>query len=245
MVKFLTAENSYSKIVDTIIEASNKVVLISPYIKLPADFLERLKYRDKQGFQTVVVCREKNLNDEARSNLKQLKYLDLRFDDVLHAKCFHNEKSMVITSLNLHEHSQQNNREMGILLSSDEDSDTFKEALREANFIVDSAKKDSPIRNIIREAVKEAKAVVALPTVGDVRKAKTSSRASTKGYCIRCEKSIPYDLKSPYCSRCYRVWSKFKDSNYEEEYCHKCGTPNEATTMKRPLCDSCYGKSRS
>ena len=152
---------------------------------------------------------------------------------------------MVITSLNLLESSERKNREMGVLLSSEEDANVFNEALSEAEFIVNRAKKDSPIRNIIREAVKEAKAVVALPTVGDVRKAKTSSRASTKGYCIRCEKSIPYDLKSPYCSRCYRVWSKFKDSNYEEEYCHKCGTPNEATTMKRPLCDSCYRKSRS
>ena len=244
MVKFLTAENSYSKIVDTIIEASNKVVLISPYIRIPDQLFDRLKHIDRQDIRTIVVCRGKDLDNEEKGRLRQLKNLELRFDEDLHAKCFYNEKFMVITSLNLFDYSRQHNREMGILLSSDEDSDTFKEALREANFIVDSAKKDSPIRNIIREAVKEAKAVVALPTVGDVRKAKTSSRASTKGYCIRCEKSIPYDLKSPYCSRCYRVWSKFKDSNYEEEYCHKCGTPNEVTTMKRPLCDSCYGKSR-
>ena len=249
MVEFLNTSKAYAGIEDVIDKAVSKVVLISPYIRFPKPLLDRLRDKDRQGITTIVVCREndsgKNLGDKVRSDLRQLKKLELRFDDDLHAKCFYNEKSMVITSLNLYEHSQQNNREMGVLLSLEDDSNIFKEALNEAEFIVRNAKKDSPIRNIIREAVKEAKAVVALPTVGDVRKAKTSSRASTKGYCIRCEKSIPYDLKSPYCSRCYRVWSKFKDSNYEEEYCHKCGTPNEATTMKRPLCDSCYGKSRS
>ena len=245
MVKFLATENAYSNIVDIIKEASNKVVLISPYIKISDQLFDRLKHMDKQGIRIIVVCRGKDLHTEEKSKLRQLKCLELRFDEDLHAKCFYNEKAMVITSLNLYDYSQQHNREMGVLLSLDEDPDTFKEALREANFIVDSAKKDSPIRNIIREAIKEAKAVVDSPTVGDVRKAKTSSRASTKGYCIRCEKSISYDLKSPYCPSCYRVWSKFKDSNYEEEYCHKCGKPNEPTTMKRPLCDSCYRKSRS
>lgn len=245
MVEFLNKDKAYAEIVQIVINADSKLVLISPYIKLPADFLERLKYRDKQGFQTVVVCREKNLNDEARSNLKQLKYLDLRFDDVLHAKCFHNEKSMVITSLNLHEHSQQNNKEMGILLSSEEDLKVFKEALNEAEFIVDRAKKDSLIGSLFRGVVRGVKSVVDSQDKDTLKRTTTATRTKQKGYCIRCGKSITYDLKHPYCSRCYRVWAKFKKSNHEEKYCHKCGTPNKATTMKRPLCDSCYGKSRS
>ena len=145
MVKFLTAENSYSKIVDTIIEASNKVVLISPYIRISDQLFDRLKHIDRQGIRTIVVCRGKDLDTEEKGRLRQLKNLELRFDEDLHAKCFYNEKFMVITSLNLFDYSRQHNREMGILISSDEDSDTFKEALREANFIVDSAKKDSPI----------------------------------------------------------------------------------------------------
>ena len=245
MVEFLNKDKAYSEIVQIVIKADSKLVLISPYIKLPADFLERLKYRDKQGFQTVVVCREKDLNDEVRSNLKQLKYLDLRFDDVSHAKCFHNEKSMVITSLNLHEHSQQNNREMGILLSSDEDSDTFKEALREANFIVDSAKKDSMFGSIVRSVVKEVKAVVDSQTTGNVRKTRISSGTRNKGFCIHCKNRIPYKLSHPYCPDCWKVWVKQgKDPYHEESYCHKCGAP-DPTTFKMPRCDPCYRKSRT
>jgi len=154
MVKFLAAENAYSNIVDIIKEASNKVVLISPYIKISDQLFDRLKHIDRQGIRTIVVCRGKDLDTEEKGRLRQLKNLELRFDEDLHAKCFYNEKFMVITSLNLFDYSRQHNREMGILLSSDEDSDTFKEALREANFIVDSAKKDSMFGSIVRRVVK-------------------------------------------------------------------------------------------
>ncbi len=106
MVEFLNTEKAYSKIVEIVTKADRKVVLISPYIRIPRPLLERLKYMDGKGINTIVVCREKDLNAEVKSDLKQLKNLELRFDEDLHAKCFYNEDSMVITSLNLHEHSR-------------------------------------------------------------------------------------------------------------------------------------------
>ena len=246
MVKFLTAENSYSKIVDTIIEASNKVVLISPYIRISDQLFDRLKHKDRQGIGTIVVCRGKDLDTEEKGRLRQLKHLELRFDEDLHAKCFYNEKFMVITSLNLYDYSRQHNREMGILLSSDEEPDIFKEALSEVDFIVESAKKDNPIRNIIKEAIKEAKAVVDSPIVSDERKAKTSSRAKTtsrtkqEGHCIRCNKGIPYDIDKPYCLPCARLWNRFGgNGDYKEKYCHQCGK-KISTTYNSPRCGSCY-----
>ena len=101
--------------------------------------IDRLKYKDGQGVKTTVVCHGKDLKDKERNELKQLQNVELRFDDHLHAKCFYNEKSMVITSLNLYDYSQQNNREMGILLNSDIDTDVFNDAQREADFIVKNA----------------------------------------------------------------------------------------------------------
>jgi len=244
MVEFLNTEKAYSSIVEIVKKASNQVVLISPYIKISDQLLDRMKYIDGKGIKTIVVCRGKDLNAETRNELRRLRNLELRFDEDLHAKCFYNEKSMVITSLNLYDYSQQHNREMGILLNSEEDAKVFKEALDEAKFIVSRAKKDSTIRSLVSGIVKEAKSVVDLPVEDGVRRVKTSSRAKLKGYCIRCGKSIPYDLTAPYCPDCYRVWNKYKDPDYEEEFCHWCGKPNEPTTMVRPLCYSCHRKSR-
>lgn len=244
MVEFLNKDKAYAEIVEIVSKAASRLVLISPYIKIPDDLLERLKYMDGKSIRIIVVCREKDLKVEAKNELKQLRNLELRFDKDLHAKCFYNEESMVITSLNLHEHSQQHNREMGILLNYKEDSDVFKEALNEAEFIVNRAKKDSTIRDLISGIVKEARSAADLPTKDSVRKTKVPSGTKLKGFCIRCGRNITYDLNAPYCPDCYRVWNKFKDPNYEEELCHWCGKSKEPTTMVRPLCYSCYRKSR-
>lgn len=240
-MEFLDKDKAYSEIVQIVKTAGEQLVLISPYIKLPTDFLDRLKYRDKQGLQTVVVCREKDLKDEQRNELRQLRHLDLRFDDDLHAKCFHNEKSMVITSLNLHEHSQQNNREMGILLGL-EDSQVFKEAFTEAEFIVNRAKKDSPLKNLASKIVKEAKSAIYSLDEDTPKRTKTLGKTNKSGACIRCGKGKTYDLDAPYCLDCFRVWNEYKNSDFQEHYCHSCGNPTP-TTKDRPLCYSCYKKS--
>jgi phosphatidylserine/phosphatidylglycerophosphate/cardiolipin synthase-like enzyme len=246
VVAFLNTSNAYAQIEQIIDKATTEVVLISPYIRFPKPLLERLKYKDGQGIKTIVVCREKELDKDlgaqVRSDLKQLKHLELRFDDDLHAKCFFSQESMVITSLNLLESSERKNREMGVLLSSKEDAQVFKEARDEAKYIVDRAQKDSAIRSIVSGIVKEAKSVMDTPFVEEPRRARTQSRDKLPGYCIRCGRSIAYALKEPYCLDCYRVWNKWKNPEHKETYCHSCGKPRERITMAKPLCATCYKK---
>jgi len=244
MVEFLNKDKAYAEIVEIVSKADSKLVLISPYIKIPDDLLERLKYKDRKGIKTIVVCREKDLGDKVRSDLKQLRNLELRFDDDLHAKCFYNEKSMVITSLNLLESSERKNREMGILLSSDEDSNIFKEALNEAEFIVNRAKKDSAIRSFVSGITKEVKSLIDLPAEDSSKRIKTPSRTKQKGYCIRCGKSISYNEKRPYCIDCYKK-SFISANKYAKEFhCHTCGK-KATTSQAKSLCTTCYTKLHS
>ena len=242
MVEFLNKDKAYAEIVSIVDKASNEVVLITPYIKMPDDLLARLKYKDGKGMKAVVVCREKDLASEVKSKLKQLKHLELRFDEDLHAKCFYNEDSMVITSLNLLEHSQQHNREMGVLLSLAKDEAVFKEALGEAEFIVTSARKDSAIKGVFEAIGREAKSLVD-SQIEDIPK-RTGKYKSTSegGFCIRCAKSKSYDVSAPYCLDCYRVWDRYKNPGHKEKYCHSCGKRREQITMAKPLCATCYKK---
>jgi len=159
MAKFLNTSKAYAEIEDIVDKAKNKVVLISPYLKIPSPLLARLKHIDRENIRIIVVCRKGDLKDDVKDDLKQLRNLELRFDENLHAKCFYNETSMVITSLNLHEYSQQNNREMGILLNSTDDN-IFSEALNEAEYIVSNAQKDSTVRNVLSEVMKGAKTIL-------------------------------------------------------------------------------------
>jgi len=242
MAKFLNTSGAYAAIEDIISKASNKVVLISPYLQIPETLLKRLKYIDGKGIKIIVVCRKDNLKADVRSDLKQLKSLELRFDEHLHAKCFYNEESMVITSLNLYEYSQQHNREMGILLSLKDDHDVFNEARNEAEFIVSEAEKDRPIRSILSKAVKEVKSRVDAAIKDEVRKPKGKSysykpRTKQKGYCIGCGKDMtPYNKDYPICHDCWKAGVR------RGRLCYECGKEWQ-TTQKKSLCDTCYSKS--
>ncbi|MFC1994400.1 phospholipase D family protein [Chloroflexota bacterium] len=244
MVEFLNKDKAYAEIVEIVRKADSKVVLISPYIKIPDDLMERLKYMDGKGIKTTVVCREKDLKADVKSKLESLRNLDLRFDEDLHAKCFYNEKSMVITSLNLHEHSQQHNREMGILLNLKEDPVVFNEARDEAEFIVGRAKKASATKRPINAGTKETKSTVTSPAKGDSRKMTASSATKRGGYCIRCKANTPLDPDKPYCAKCYNAWRAYENPDYVEKYCHSCGKSTRST-IEYPLCRPCYNKYRS
>jgi len=248
MVEFLNTSKAYAEIEDIIDKADSKVVLISPYMRFPQPLLDRLKDKDGQGIKTVVVCREndsgKNLGDKVRMDLRQLRNLELRFDDNLHAKCFYNEKSMVITSLNLLESSERKNREMGVLLSSEKDLNVFKDALNEAEFIVRNANKDSIMKTVLKRVVKEAKSVIDIPAEDSSRRVKSTSRNKQTGYCIRCGKNIPFDRERPYCLNCARLWKRRGSYiDEKEKYCHLCGG-KIVTTMEFPLCSNCFRKTR-
>ena len=242
MAEFLNKEKAYAAIVDVLNKATNRVVLITPYIKVQDDLFDRLRHRDRQGIRTVIVCREEDLRSDEKSKLKQLKHLELRFDEDLHAKCFYSEDSMVITSLNLHEYSQQHNREMGILLSMGKDEAVFKEALHEAEFIVTNAKKDSAIKGVFEAIGKEAKSLVDSQIEDIPKRTRKYESTNERGFCIRCGKSKSYDVSAPYCLDCYRVWDRYKNPGHKEKYCHSCGKLREQITMAKPLCIPCFRK---
>ena len=60
-----------------------------------------------------VVYGKNQLEPDTFKKLTELKNAKLYYLNNLDAKCYFNEKSMVITSLNLYDFSEQNNREMG------------------------------------------------------------------------------------------------------------------------------------
>ena len=62
----------------------------------------------------------------------------------LHAKCYFNDSEMVITSMNMYEFSEKNNREMGIYINKSNDNSTFLDAFQETKSIIDN----SELKNI-------------------------------------------------------------------------------------------------
>jgi hypothetical protein len=146
MAKFLTTSGVSHEVENIVKEAKKKLVLISPYIQINKMLLERLKIASAKGVQITFIYGKTELNLIEKKQLESIENLKLYFYPNLHAKCYFNEKLMVITSMNLYAFSEKNNREMGILINKVDDIEVFNDAVEEALSIVKSAQKKSITR---------------------------------------------------------------------------------------------------
>ncbi len=140
MVKFLTTLESLPKIERIIRQAKHELTLITPYLKLTQIFQDRLIEAANRNVNIKFIYGKKEeLNSEDLDKIKKLKHLGLYFCKNLHAKCYFNEDLMVLTSMNLHEFSQANNREMGVFIKLEEDPELFNNAKTEAISIIEAS----------------------------------------------------------------------------------------------------------
>ena len=237
MAEFLTTSGISYQIERIILGAKKNLVLVSPYLQLSKTFFERIKDASNKQVRVVIVYGKDELKQEERDLLASLKGIELYYFQNLHAKCYFNDSSMVITSMNMYEFSLQNNREMGIYLQKEEDSVMFRQAVEETSSIIKSAekkefKKSKPEKLALRQSTQEIAS-----KGGNKPGAKKKSRNS--GYCIRCMESIPFNPERPYCWECFSIWSVYENYEYEENVCHQCGT-TEGTSMNKPECYDCY-----
>lgn len=246
MAKFLTTAGISSEITNIIRDAESQITLITPYLKLSDKLFERLKDADRRSKKIKLVYGKDELKPDEKSKLDQLNNLLLYFSKDLHAKCYYNEELMVIASMNLHEYSEQNNWEIGLLINKEEDNKLFDEALKEIEIIINSAKpiksRSSAIEKFGKGIIKVGKSVSDSLMEDDSRtqgRTRTASRTKHEGFCIRCRTSITYNPEKPLCPDCFSEWNIYKNPDYEEYCCHTCGRAYP-TTIEKPLCDSCY-----
>jgi len=140
MAQFLNTAATFSEIENIINQAAKKVVLISPYLRMSQPLIKMLyDASESRGINITVVTRGKDLKPEEYGTLNKISRLTLLDSPNLHAKCLYNEKSLVITSLNLYDYARTNNREMGILITREKEPAAFTDAVNEAEFMVQIA----------------------------------------------------------------------------------------------------------
>ncbi len=140
MAKFLTTNGISFYIEEVIVGAKSEIFLVSPYLKLSTNLYERLKDADLKNIKINLIYGKDDLREDQWKLLTDLNNLNLFFKDNLHAKCYFNEDMMVISSMNMYEFSEKNNREMGVLIMKNEDEGLFKEGYGETSSIISSSK---------------------------------------------------------------------------------------------------------
>ncbi len=236
MAKFLNTRKAVAAIEDLIKNAGAKLILISPYLKLSKDFKELLTYRNNNDKITTIIFGKQELKPDEMKFLESLRFVILKFNEDLHAKCYVNEKQMIITSLNLYEFSMANNKEMGVLidLNDSNDKSVYDEAYKEIEYIDSTSQKFKFNINHTHDDIK-----ISLKN-NNIQKINTS-----EGHCIRCGIKIKFNIDQPYCEKHYQSWKKYEDKTYIEKigFCHIGGEPN-TSSMEKPVCMVCYKKNK-
>lgn len=136
MAKFLNTSGTNFFLEELIKNAKERLILISPYLRLNDRIKELLEDKDRLKIDIRIVYGKSDLHPDEIKWMQKLDYVRLSFCKNLHAKCYLTESECIISSLNLYEFSQVNNNEMGILIRKYEDGDVFKEAYEEAQRII-------------------------------------------------------------------------------------------------------------
>lgn len=233
MAEFLTTNGTSFYIENIIIEAQSELTLVSPYLQISKTFYERLKDASNKNVSIKIVYGKDELKPNEKNSLAELKNVELYFFENLHAKCYFNESKMVITSMNMYEFSEKNNREMGVLIERGRDGDLFDKAVAETQSIIQSAE-HMPLAKTKRSFFSLKKRSEDEPI---------KSKKTTRGYCIRCQTRIDQNPERPYCSGCFSSWAQYGNREYAENVCHGCGE-YAVTSMNKPECYSCFKQSR-
>lgn len=136
MAKFLNTSGTNYYLEELIKNASDRLILISPFLKLNDRIKELLEDKNRLKIDVRIVYGKSELQPEEINWLKELTFVRTSFCKNLHAKCYINEESCIITSLNLYEFSQINNNEMGVFIDRNTDSEMYKDTYEEAQRII-------------------------------------------------------------------------------------------------------------
>jgi hypothetical protein len=258
MAEFLTTHATAYNIENIILNSKEKLVLVSPYLQISKTFMDRLNDADERGTKILVIYGKDELKPGESDQLNKLKHLTLLFCENLHAKCYFNEDTMVITSMNMYEFSEKTNREMGVLINRVSDANVYMNAVKEIQSIERASSnpedkipqqhhqvtvKNAPIITTSKPNNSKQSVVNKKPEFsifGEIGKA--LGLTEKQGYCIRGGEQIPFDVSHPYCINHYKSWDK--DLGHKEHYCHLCGERRQ-TSFDKPLCLSCFKKNKS
>lgn len=235
MVKFLKMTGVSHGLEEIITGADRRLVILSPFLRINKRIKELLEDKNRMKIDIRVVYGKRELQPDEISWLASMDSIRTSFRKNLHAKCYLSEHHALLTSMNLHEYSQVNNDEMGILVSRRDEPDLYEEILREAMRIVRISEQGVRISKTDTEKVSK-------PATGRrITRRKTPPRRKkrTSGFCLRCGGELPFNPEKPYCPDCFRTWNRYKNDEFQEKYCHKCGN-EQHTTLRKPVCRKCY-----
>jgi hypothetical protein len=269
MAQLLKDSQVGAAIEDLIDKADDFLWLISPYIRLHDKIKDKLRTATRRAPDLrIIVVFGKNEDDVSKSInkddlefLKLLPHIHIGYEPRLHAKFFASEDFCIVTSMNLHQYSQNSNIEVGIKLAGKkwllqikgfngleaETFNHFQEVIENAQpvftkeargkSVMFGLQKDYTHSEVIIDNTEEFFKQKKGGSRQVYKRANTHEKPHDKpGYCIRTGRQIPFNPNMPLSDEAYSNWSMFGNPNYPERYCHFSGEPsNGETCVNHPI----------
>lgn len=204
-------------------EAKQQVVFVTPYLSLWRHLSAAIDRALKRGITITFIIR-KDRNQVKEEDVNWLKNNRVKLYEVegLHAKIYMNEKTLLVSSMNIYEYSTNNSSEIAVLIKNPIEIQQLRSYVSERLIPVGTRLDGiSGFFQTINNKIEEM----------------------DRGRCIRCRKAIDFDNLKPLCDEHYVEWAKYRNPTYQERFCHSCGK-EAAVSYERPLCLDCYKKIR-
>ncbi|MBS9525857.1 phospholipase D family protein [Litoribacter alkaliphilus] len=232
MAKFLNTTGVSYHLEVLIKKTKDRLILVSPYLQFSDRVKEHLSNLNIQKHDIRIIYRENKLQVDENNWLEEQVGIRTSLCKNLHAKCYINESEAIITSMNLYEFSQQNNNEMGIHFTKEEDPELYEDTMAEVQRLLTIS---DEIRVTVKKVPSESNSNP--ETKSFERKPQYSnSNQIPMGYCIRTGMSIPFNIDKPLSYPAFQKWNEFGDPDYPEKFCHYSGEKsNGETSVSRPI----------
>ncbi|WP_295589801.1 phospholipase D family protein, partial [uncultured Lamprocystis sp.] len=163
MAKFLNTSATNYFLEELIKATRERLIIISPFLKFNDRIRELLQDKDRMKIDVRIVYGKSELAPHEINWLRSLPFVRTSFCQNLHAKCYLNERSAIITSMNLYDFSQVNNNEMGVFVDREQEPDLYRETYEEAQRLIRvseevrlAAEKVDPPKDEVRESTAES-----------------------------------------------------------------------------------------
>ncbi|MFL5355090.1 phospholipase D-like domain-containing protein [Archangium sp.] len=227
--QLLTDGAIYAKVRELIVKAEEELTLVSPYIDPTGDFVRQLEIAalDREVEVRLIFRKDKLAEYRGTDWFRRLEAagVALAVIERLHSKVYRNESMAIVTSMNFYSSSGENSFEVGV---SFEDDHKLADQLKDYLTSLERHTEEVGTQGSKRKQGAQ----------GSRKRGSERARAPV-GHCIRCDGSIPYNPKRPYCAEDYEKWARYENEDYEDSHCHRCGSQHPAT-MRKPLCRDCF-----
>ena len=209
MADFLDAPKVSAAFIEIIKSAEEQIFIVSPYISLTPHNKKYLQSIDDKKVPIDIIYRsDTNPKPEDLAFFKQLQNAQLYKCNDLHAKCYINEQFGIITSMNLYEHSQSNNWEMGVRFSRETDPDLYTQTIEEVERILQASSPEDSNQTTAtatanqrtyepRKPIRTISPKLKAPPKKGLFEKVVDSVLGEAAYCIRCGKTIDYNPEKP------------------------------------------------